>query len=178
MRGRGNARGIAVGGMLTAGAAAFLYLSGLSEMASLSVLAIASLFVAAAVIECGLRWSVLIFVASGLLGLLIAPDKLNVILYLLLFGSYPIVKSVAETRTRSRAAEYIVKFAFCNLGAGLSVFAATRIAPDLGVLADLPGWAWIPLWIAGNAIFLLYDIALSRLIVWYMNRIRPKIGLK
>ena len=175
MSGREDTRRLALCGVFCALSCGLVYLSGVSEIASLSVLAVAGLITAAAVVECGLGYAALSVAAAGILGLLIAPDKVNVGFYLLMFGTYPLCKSLTE-RMRSRPAEWVLKLLFCNLSFAAMLAGAALLTLDLGVLASMPRWVWPLVWLAGNGVFLLYDVALSRMIGFYLVRVRPKLG--
>ena len=108
---------------------------------------------------------------GGLLGLLLLPDKGVALLYLAFLGLYPVVKSRLE-QLSSRVAEWAGKLVFFNAALSLLWFAFQNL-----FLPALPNWMSGPLWMlygAGNAVFLLYDVALSRLIGGLVARIRPR----
>ena len=86
-------------------------------------------------------------------------------------GLYPVVKSRLE-QLKSRTAEWAGKLVYFNAALTLLWFAFREL-----FLPALPEWmsaqAWV-LYLAGNVIFILYDIALSRLIGGLNARLRPK----
>ena len=73
-------------GVLSALSLVFLYASALVPTGQMGVVAVAGLLVAAAVVSGGLSAGFLCYGATGLLGLLLLPDKANALLYLLFFG--------------------------------------------------------------------------------------------
>lgn len=170
-----SAADVSLCGVLSALCVALLYISGLSEIASLSVLAVAGFFIAVAVAECGVAAGTLAYAASGLLALLICPDKINAAMFLIFFGLYPTVKSLSETVLKSRVAEWAVKFIFCNVALAVMLIGALVLTVDVGILGRLTLWMKVLACVALNAVFLLYDVALTRLMTFYLFRISPKI---
>ena len=97
--GKGAGRAALVG-VLSALSLVFLYASALVPTGQMGVVAVAGLMVAAAVVSGGLSAGFLCYGATGLLGLLLLPDKANALLYLLFFGLWPILKSLIERLRR------------------------------------------------------------------------------
>ena len=92
-------------------------------------------------------------------------------MYLVFLGLYPVVKSRLE-QLKSRPAEWAGKLVFFNAALTLLWFAFREL-----FLPALPEWMSGQVWVlyrAGNVIFILYDIALSRLIGGLSARLRPK----
>ena len=163
---RGRARKIALTGLLTALSTALLYLAALIPTSYIGTVAAASLLTAAAVIETGFAAGALVFAGTAILGFLLVPLKSAVLLYALFFGYYPLVKSLAE-RLKSRAAEWLLKLASVNAALSVMLFALRGLVFSG---AFFEGSAPL-VYLAVNACFVLYDIGLSRLIVFYCARI-------
>jgi hypothetical protein len=72
---KASARTITVSAALTALTVVFLFLGNVFPAGRLGLIAVASLFVTAAVIEAGLGAAAFVFVGSAVLGALILPDK-------------------------------------------------------------------------------------------------------
>lgn len=165
---------IALGGMMGALTLLCLMLT-LFPYATYALPALAGLFLIPVVVECGKRFAVTLFAATAILSLLITPDLEAKWLYVCFFGYYPILKAVAETR-RSRAAEWGIKIGTFNiavvavyaiisrLGFSLNEFAVTGIALPVTLGAFL---------LAGNVVFVLYDVALTRALPLYFLRFQP-----
>lgn len=126
----------------------------------------AGLFPVAAVLAAGRAAGYLCWAASALLGLFLLPDKGVALLYLIFLGLYPVVK----TTSRACGACPWSGCASCLLQRGLSLF---WFALRALFLPDPPVWlgerTWL-LYLAGNLIFVLYDVGLSRLIALVMAR--------
>lgn len=160
-------RPLTVTAVLTALSLALLYGSSISPAARLGLTAAAGLVPAGAVISAGLAYGFCCYGITGLLGLLLVPVKGNVILYLLFFGLYPMIKSMAE-RLRSSMAGWVCKLIFFNLILAFCWFGLqTLFLPFLPKLLTSPRL----LWLAGNAAFVIYDIGFSKLIAFYIGRI-------
>ena len=153
--------------LLGALALAVLYLASAAPSGRWGLTAMAGLFPAAAVISVGLKAGFLCWGGVSLLAWLLLPDKLIAMLFSVLFGLYPVVKAVFERR-KSKALAWVLKLLFFN-----AAFTAVFLAMSALVLADMPEFmqsTWM-LYAAGNAVFILYDIGLSKLIGFYIVRI-------
>lgn len=108
-----------------------------------------------------------VLAASALLGLFLLPDKGVALLYLIFLGLYPVVKNNIEG-LRRLPLEWLCKLACFNAALSLFWFALRAL-----FLPDPPVWlgerTWL-LYLAGNLIFVLYDVGLSRLIALVMAR--------
>ena len=163
---RGNAtRRLAVSAVMAALGVVFLFLGSLVQVLDLSMAAIVSLFVVFAVIEIRGPYPFLIYAVTSALSLLLLPTKTPALVYVLFVGYYPMVKSVLEGHL-PRAAAWVVKVLIFCAGAAAAVFVAGKI-----LLMDL-SWLFVNWWVflLLVPIFLLYDIALTRLISGYVNR--------
>lgn len=174
----GAAGRMALSGMLSALIVAVLYFAGVSEVASLSVLAVAGVILCVCVYECGMKFAVSAYAATSLLGLLVCADKVTAGMYVICFGLYSVLKSLAETHIRRRALEWTTKLLFFNMSLALMLLGARLLLLDVGILKELPGWAWALGWIVLNGVFLLYDVALTRVMTFYVFRLRKKLFRK
>ena len=163
---RGTGR-TALVGVLAALSLVFLYLSAVSPAAQLGIVAVAGLFPAGAVVSAGWLPGFLCYLVTGLLGLLLVPDKANVLLYLLFFGLWPMLKSLLE-RLPSRPAEWAGKLAVFNAVLTLCWFGLRALF--LPFLPAALTEAWM-VYAAGNVAFVIYDIGFSKLIAFYVARV-------
>lgn len=164
--GKGAGR-VALVGVLTALSLIFLYLASVLPTGRLGVVALAGLLPAGAVVSAGLPAGAFCYAATGILGLLLSPDKGNALLYLVFFGLYPLAKCLIE-RSRRLPLEILLKLAFFNVSLTICWF-SLRAA----LLSGLPGlfqqlWA---LYLLGNAVFLIYDFGFTKLIAFYAARV-------
>ena len=161
---------VALGGILSAGSLAVLWVACVVPSGRLGLTAAAGLFPVAGVLAAGRVAGYLCWAAGGLLGLLLLPDKGVALLYLVFLGLYPVVKSRIESLGRL-GPEWALKLLFFNGALTLFWFAMRAL-----FLPNPPQWLGensLLLYGAGNVIFVIYDIGLSRLIALLQARLRP-----
>lgn len=167
MNGRKNTRSVVYPAIFGALALVLLYGAAAAPGGRWGIVAVAGLMPCAVVVSAGLAAGFLCWAGVTVLAFLLVPDKLVALLFGVLFGLYPMVKSLIE-RLRKLPLETVLKLIFFNLSFSLIYF-TMRVA----VLASLPtqlGRVWV-LYLVGNVVFLLYDYGFSRLIALYMARI-------
>lgn len=160
---------VALGGILTALSLLLLYLATLLPSGRLGVVAVAGLVPAVGVVSGGFVTGFLCYAATGLLGFLLLPDKGCALLYVILLGLYPVLKGLIE-RLRKLPVELVLKLVFFNGVISALFFGFSKLFFPL-----LPGLLHQPLYlyVAGNIVFLIYDFGVSKLITYYVTRIRP-----
>lgn len=172
MRRKSVAVNVAYPAVLGALALILVYLGSIAPTGCWGIVAAAGLLPAAAVISVGLKAGVLCWAGVSILAFLLVPDKFCVLLFGVLFGLYPAVKSLIE-RLRRRPVEYLLKLAFFNAG-----FTVVYLAMAAAVVSSLPqalgSSVWL-LYLAANAAFLLYDYGFSKLIALYIARVQRAI---
>ena len=130
--------------------------------------AVAGLAPLAAVASLGVKSGFLCWGGVSILALLLIPDKFCAWLFMLLFGLYPMIKSIAEQK-KQIAVRYAIKFAFFNF-----VLSVLLVTMRVLLLASLPvkitEHIWL-LYIMGNVVFAVYDLGLSQLIRFYLMRV-------
>ena len=165
-----SSRVIAAGGILAAGSLVFLWLASIAPSGRIGLAAVAGLFPVAGVLSAGRAAGYLCWAASGILGLILMPDKGIALLYLLFLGLYPVTKGQIEAIRRQKT-EWCLKLAFFNLMLTLLWFGVRTIfLPDFSLW---PGMGSAAVYLVGNGVFVLYDIGLSRLIALFYHRLGP-----
>lgn len=162
---------MALSAVLSALGVMLLALGSLIQVLDLSTAVLASLLTVFAVIELRGKYPYLIYAVTGLLSLLLLPTKTAALVYVLFAGYYPMVKAAAEGHL-ARPVAWAVKIPVFCVGlvsaAALAVFLLTG-----GIAPLLAGWYWLLL---GVPVFVVYDIALTRLISAYLLRWRARLG--
>ena len=129
--------------------------------------AIAGAMMIFAVIEIDKKWAFGIYAAVAILGIFLVPDKEVAVMYLAFFGYYPILKSLIESKC-SRVTEWILKLASFLSTIVISYFLMIKF---MGVTIDeFDTWGkWaIPILLGmGTFAFIIYDMALTRLVLLY-----------
>lgn len=155
-----------------------LYLGTLLSVLDLTAVALAALLVVFAQIELHSPYQFFVAAGTALLAFLLLPDKTPALLYLLFGGIYPIVKGYLERLPRILAV--ILKIAVYNLFLGLSLWALFALFGFDPAMYSFGGkLPLLAVYIIGG-IFLelllfLYDLALTRLRLYYLYRLRQKI---
>jgi riboflavin transporter FmnP len=169
-------RRIALGGILTALCVLLNYVAAFMPSGKLGLYVLSSLPVAAAAVELDMRGAMTVYAASAMLIFLLSGNINALLLFTLFFGIYPIIKYYAEKQTRA-SLEMLIKYVGFN-GLGMIGYFAYRTIFGISPVnfSLLPPWMIAGAILAAEAVFLIYDYVLSRLIHYYVNRI--KAGLK
>ena len=166
---------IALGGLLTALGVVLMFLTGLIPIGTYALPAIAGVLLSVAVIEIGAKWAWMIYAAVAVLSLLFAADKEAALLFVLFFGYYPVLKSFLE-RISNKVLSWISKFAVFNVAVVACFFLAVNFLQlpedSFTVFGIYLPWVFL---ILGNAVFLIYDIALSGLVATYVEKLHHRV---
>lgn len=137
--------------------------------------AVAGLFMIVPLIECGVAWSFGAYISSAVIILLVGEME-SKILYVMLLGYYPIVKSLIE-KIHKHAIEWVLKLICFNIAAVAFYLVATSAVvgvsfDDFGEWGKYGAWAFLGLC---NVVFVLYDIGISRMATYYMMTLHNKV---
>ena len=169
--------------VLAAMGVVLLMIGALVEVLNLSMAAMASFFCIFAVIELRKVYPWLIYATTATLSIILMPFSLGGWCYLLFFGFYPIIKEKIEKL--GRTASWIVKIGAFNLLVTIFIcifrllflndynIVIEELSLMLGGTNSFALMA-VCVYAVMNIIFVLYDIALTRLIILYLVRIRGK----
>ncbi len=169
--------------LLAAMGVVLLLIGAFIEVLDLSMAALASFFCIFAVIELGHGYPWMIYAVTGTLAIILMPQGLGGWFYILFFGYYPIIKEKVEKLTRPLS--WIFKLLifntsvtfygiisyflfFSELEMLLNEFSALLGGNPIGAVLIAVIYAIF------NVIFVLYDIALTRLITLYYMKLRKK----
>jgi riboflavin transporter FmnP len=166
-----NTKKLAFAAILSALGAVMLLIGVLIPTLDLTACALASLVVMIALIELGFGYGAMTYAVTAVLAFLIGGIGQISIYYLLLFGLYPIIKILAEKLPK--AWQWVLKFGFCNVMFCV-VLLLLYFVFNLFEAITFGIWYFAVLIVVGNAIFLLYDIALSRLSAVYFARFHDR----
>ena len=162
---------LALSAILSALGVVMLYLGAILDILSLTAVAMASLIIYFAYLELRGCYPWMIYAVTGLLALLLIPDKISALCYLLYGGIYPILKAHFERLHPLFA--WILKFSAFNTALSILIAISVYVLhlPD-----DSLGFT-LPAYLLANAAFLLYDIAVSKLLLLYMVRLRKRLRI-
>ena len=195
---RKKTRRLTLSAMLSAFCVVTLYIASVWPTGLYGLVAFASLFVAAAVIEAGPVSGIYVFIISSALGLLLLPNKSAPLLFLLFFGYYPVLKNLIEriggTGQGRPGNEDSVKWGQERMGprgAGnqllavqwflkLLLFNVALTVIWVFLKESLMGFSerfsgvWI-IYVLGNVVFILFDYGYSNLLLLYLSLVSRRI---
>lgn len=158
--------------MLAALGVVLLWLGSLVEVVDVSMAVVASLLCVFAVIEYGGGAPWMVFGVTAILSLILLPQKTPAAMYAIFFGYYPILKEKIERLPRLGA--WLVKEAVFNVALVLMLVTSRFLLFS----ADAPTtYLYLAVALLAEVIFPVYDIALTRLISFYVYRLRQRLRL-
>ncbi len=126
------------------------------------------------VVEINCKWAFCAYLASAVLVFLTA-EKESGLLYIVFLGYYPIAKALLE-KIGKPALEWVLKMLIFNAAVLFAYFVLAKIfgisTEDMGAFGT---WGAVTLLAMGNGVFVLYDIAVSRMAGMYLQLLHPRI---
>lgn len=167
---------VALGGVCSALALVIMMLSSVIPVLTYALPAAAGTLMAVIVIEINKKWAAVSYGVIAVLSLLIVPSKEAALLFTGFLGYYPIIKSCFE-KMKNKAVGFLLKLLTFNAAIVAYYQVTLRFVTDADLMADAGeigklGIGFI--WLAANAVFVVYDMALTRLISMYYNWFRKK----
>ena len=162
-------RALTLSAVLAALSVLLLFLGSLFDVTDLAAVMVASFFVVLVLIECRGVWPWLLYVSVSVLSFLLLPGRFVSVEYALFGGIWPILKYWLERLPRLPS--FLLKLL---VGNALAAFAAWLGLKFFGL--EVPSALWlkiaaVALW---EAVLLLYDLLLTRLIVIWCVKYRSR----
>lgn len=165
---------IAIGGIFTALAVVVMLISCIVPTATYACPALAGIMLTPVIVEVGRRWAICSYVAVSLLSFFVVPYKETALCFAAFFGFYPVLKAVFE-QYLSKVLCWICKiflFSVCMVVVFfISVFLLGIPKDSYTILGVYLPWVILAI---GIFVFLIYDIAFSRIICAYVTIWRKK----
>jgi hypothetical protein len=162
---------IALCGLMSSLTVVILYIGSVLEILDLTAAAAASLLVYFAVVELGGFYPWSLWLISSALSLLILPNKFGAAIFAVFAGVYPMFKLLFERN--HRIVSWILKFSMFNTATVLMM-----LLVKFFFTAEAESIAFdIAFTVIGNLTFLLYDIAMSKLLILYTVKLRRRLGI-
>ena len=168
---------IALGAVFMAFSAIFMMATSVIPVASFAFPAIAGALLIVINVELGRKWALLVYVGVSLLSLFLSSDHTAVVSFIVFFGYYPIVKGIIE-KCRKPVLEWVLKMLLFNAAIAVGVLLTILLFGMDILLMEYSefGKAGLGIFIlACEVIFVVFDIALTRLITMLIYRILPKM---
>lgn len=178
MGSKNKASRLALCGVLAGLALAILFLGGVIPFAAITCPVMASLVLIPVYCECGRKWGWSWYLAVGVLALLLVSDREASILFVFL-GYYPMLKKYFE-RLPLRWLKWLAKLLYVNAAIlcaytlMIYVFGLTALGEELKATGTV---LLIATMLLANVSFVLYDVLIGRLEIFWFVRLRPKLKL-
>lgn len=165
-----NTKKLSLAALMSALGVAFMYGSAMLEVLVLSTAALASICVMLVLVEIGMRYAWLTYAVTGVLSLLLLPQKLAAIFFLGFLGFYPMAKAFFERKFRGWRC-LVLKILLLNACTALMLLAVRYVMTEAL-------WFEIMVLVLANIVFVVYDVALTRLLRAYVFVWRKKLKMK
>lgn len=162
----------AIGGILSALSLVLMISVAIIPFLTYALPAVAGTLIVLMVIETDKKWAFGVYAAVAILAMILVPDKEVAVMYLAFFGYYPILKSAVESKFNS-VVGWIIKVSTFLVTIVLSYIMMINL---MGVTIDEVeefGIIAVPMLLGmGTFAFVMYDIALTKLIILYLQKFR------
>ncbi len=178
--GKNRTKRVAFGGVFAALAASLMLLGGFLPLATFSAPIFASICILFLLLELGPKTALLAYGAVSLLSLFLVADKEIALLFVLVFGFYPVLQA-SLARIKAKPFRVLLKLLFFNLTTLVSYFLLLFLFADPVLLDEFSQnapWFWAGILLLGNIVFFAYDMLLDKLKVVYFARLRPRLFRK
>ncbi len=170
---------IAFSSMVVALSLLSMFLAGIFPFAEYTFPAISGILLTVLVIHFGYRYSLLAYLAISILSLILTPNKEAAVLFVGFFGYYPIIKALFE-RIKNVAMSFVVKILAFNISVVLCYFVMINIFSMTELISDFEfiEYGLFAIGVVANITFIIYDLAVSRIISYYVHVFAPKYLFK
>ncbi len=167
---------VALGGIVSALCLLCMFLAGIMPLFYLVLPMAAGILLMIIAEEVSMGWAWLTYLAVDILSLLITADKESALVFIMLFGHYPMVRLMIE-KLKFKPLKYILKGLIFNVCAvsfflvTVFIFGIDQMMTDMEELGRFGGAVFL---ILGNIVFWLYDFNLGAIYVLYLKQLLPK----
>ena len=167
---------VALGGIVSALCLLCMFLAGIMPLFYLVLPMAAGIMLMIIAEEVSVGWAWLTYLAVDILSLLITADKESALVFIMLFGHYPMVRLMIE-KLKFKPLKYILKGLIFNVCAvsfflvTVFIFGIDQMMTDMEELGQFGGAVFL---ILGNIVFWLYDFNLGAIYVLYLKQLLPK----
>ncbi len=171
---------VALGGIVSALCLVTMFLAGIMTPLYLLLPMIAGTLLLIIAEEVSIGWALLTYIAVSLLSLFITADKEAALIFIMLFGHYPILRYYLQ-KIKLSPIRFAAKMAVFNVCA-VSFFYVTvylfGIKEMLDDMSDFGKYGSYIMFAVCNVVFILYDINLDFVYKIYIKRLMPKFKRK
>lgn len=157
----------ALGGIMAALSLVILISVAVIPFLTYALPAAAGFLIVLTVIEIDKKWAFGVYAAVAILGLLLIPDKEVAVMYAAFFGYYPILKAVYEQHLPAVVAWVLKCLTFLVTIAGSYYLMIKLMGLEIDEIKEFGLIAVPALLGAGLLAFVIYDIAISKMVLLY-----------
>ena len=168
---------VAIGGMASGLCLLLMFLTGMIPFSDYVCPTFAGLVLIAVAEEMGRKTAFIVYGATALLSLLLAPSKEAAILFLFFFGYYPVLRTILEQRVGVKLLRLVAKLLLFNVMIVLGYLVVINVLgiPDiLEEFGSFGKYSALVLLLFGNVFFLVYDYTVGNLTEVYRDYFAPK----
>ena len=168
---------VALGGIISAFCLMGMFLTGVFPLLYLVLPMLAGLLLLIVVEEVGPQWAWLTYAAVGLLSLFVTFDKEAALIFIMFFGSYPIL-TLYFNKIPSNWLRLLLKLLFFNVCMVLYYQITIHVLGLTELMESLEDWGKYGgaiLLAILNPFFLCYDVSLTNMMVLYRKWLKPRI---
>lgn len=170
-----NSYKIAVCGMCTALSVVLMFLGGVLYIFSYTTPILLGLIMMMINKTFGKSSTITTYFASSVLSMILVTDKESVLLYILFFGYYPILKNKIDL-LKSKFLRVLLKFIMFNIAlAGAELLSYYVFGISFFEDGSKSVWIVLAFTAAMNIIFLMFEFLLNRYYILYVSKFEPKI---
>lgn len=164
--------------MVVALGTVFMVIGAVIEVFDLTAVALASVLVAFVYIEIGSPYTWLVWLCTTLATFLFYQHSPMWLIYLVLFGIYPILKGYIEKLPK--VFWWPIKIVFGNVACVLMVLGIKLItgmpfiAADESFFGITGATLYVIVWILLNVAFIAYDFFIGVMVRYYLEKLRPR----
>ena len=160
----------AIGGIVAALSLVLMISVAVIPFLTYALPAIAGALIIFIVVEIDKKWAFGVYATVAILGMILVPDKEVAVMYLALFGYYPIFKALIESKFPI-VIEWIIKvLSFVITMAGSYYLMMKFMGVTIDETEEWGVMAYPILLGMGTFAFILYDIALTKMISLYIMK--------
>ncbi len=166
---------IAVCGICTALSVLLMFLGGVLYIFTYTMPLLLGLLMLMLNKTFGKSCALITYVSVSILSMILVTDKEGVLLYILFFGYYPVIKARLDTVKFKplRAIAKLLLFNFALAGTELLAFYVFNIPFFEDGSKSI--WIIVAFAVAMNAVFVMYEFLLNKYFILYEKRLEPKI---
>ena len=158
----------AIGGIVAALSLVLLISVAIVPFMTYALPAMAGILIAFTVNEIDKKWGLGVYAAVAILGIFLVPDKEVSVMYLALFGYYPVLKYFLEEKLKSKPLQMIIKILVFLVTMFTSYYLMIKLMGlEIDEMEEFGKWAVPMLLGMGLVAFIIYDIAISKMILLY-----------